>query len=1072
MRRVPCTGASSAVIGSVSWLGGGALAAPSAPRARPSCQTPPTRRSGCPGCAVRLNPSALRCRRSLHSRSTTTRRSRCSRATSRSTPLPDVLTQLAEGLAGGCLRIVDPVGEEARVYLRGGQVYAVLVPGRRPQLGSRLVSSGALAPEALAEALEAQRTELQGWRLGELLVHLGYVDQAVVEAFVQEQVLAATCDLVGWTAGSWRFRPNERTREDVAPPIDVPTLLAAVAHRTASWASLVEVVVGPGAVPVLSASGGGSAEMTVGADAWSLLCKVDGVRDVAELARECGFTLYEAGQTVYELVTAGLVEVEADEPAPDVVAPSFLPSDLTSRLSAALSPEPPLDVAALITSALREPAVDPLDQVSAALSALLGPAPTGDDAFAVRPVPALQTPQEALASAARAEQVQRDLARRERDAAELATAQAELEADRLAARQEIEASLGEDHVAPVVDLDRARRDAEERAEAERVAAEADAAARAERIEAERAEAERVEAERLAAEQAAAAEEAARIEAERVAAEQAEAERLAAEQAAAVEAAGSRPSASRPSRPPPGGRPPRPSRSRPSASPPSRPCRRGGRPGRGRARRRRAGRGRAPGRRAGRRRREEAARVEAERLAAEEQARQEAERLAAAQAEAARLEAERLAAEEQARQQAERLAAEQAEAARLEAERLAAEEQARQEAERLAAAQAEAARLEAERLAAEEQARVAAEEHARQQAEAAQAEAAAAEALRVAIEQERQREAERLAAEQARAEAERAEAERTEAERIAAEQARRAEEQARAEAERAEAERVAAEQARAEAERAEAERIAAEQSAAEQARAAPRSRPVSSAPSSPPWTTPLPPPPSTPPTRPPPSPSSAPRRAPRAPPSRSPSPSRSPPPAPSPPGTTTRPRTPRRRPTPPPCCASSARWASTTTHRPRRRSARPRRHRPVRRPSLPRRRRSARACSAAAESAARCAQGGGTHLRRRLLRRAARGPSSAPTTGPSRTGQGMSDPLSSSTRVSRSATPPDTATTRSRCLLLPGSGPGLVSPTPTRRRRNASARSSSLRAQAMWTPLQTGVRRYRPSRPPAAARSRG
>ena len=43
-------------------------------------------------------------------------------------------------------------------------------------LGVRLMSRGALTPEALAEALEIQRTELQGWRLGELLVHLGYVE--------------------------------------------------------------------------------------------------------------------------------------------------------------------------------------------------------------------------------------------------------------------------------------------------------------------------------------------------------------------------------------------------------------------------------------------------------------------------------------------------------------------------------------------------------------------------------------------------------------------------------------------------------------------------------------------------------------------------------------------------------------------------------------------------------------------------------------------------------------------------------------------------------------------------------
>src|SRR5205085_3071800 len=98
-------------------------------------------------------------------------------------------------------------------------------------LGVRLMSSGALTPEALAEALEAQREELQGWRLGELLVHLGYVDREVVEAFVAETVRDAMSDLVRWQTGRWRFRKAERTREDVATPTTVDELLAAVSRR-------------------------------------------------------------------------------------------------------------------------------------------------------------------------------------------------------------------------------------------------------------------------------------------------------------------------------------------------------------------------------------------------------------------------------------------------------------------------------------------------------------------------------------------------------------------------------------------------------------------------------------------------------------------------------------------------------------------------------------------------------------------------------------------------------------------------------------------------------------------------
>src|SRR5206468_12241479 len=160
------------------------------------------------------------------------------------TPLAPLLLQLADETATGCLHISDLEGDEALIYFKTGLVYAVFVPGRRPQLGAKLVSSGALAPEALAEALEAQRTELQGWKLGELLVHLGYVDQPVVEAFVKEQVNDAIWDLIRWTEGRWRFRKAEKTREDVAPPMAVPDLLTTLRERGIEWEAVSAVVHG------------------------------------------------------------------------------------------------------------------------------------------------------------------------------------------------------------------------------------------------------------------------------------------------------------------------------------------------------------------------------------------------------------------------------------------------------------------------------------------------------------------------------------------------------------------------------------------------------------------------------------------------------------------------------------------------------------------------------------------------------------------------------------------------------------------------------------------------------------
>ena len=467
-------------------------------------------------------------------------------------PMEIVLADLAAEEATGCLHVVDDDGDEALVYLKSGLVYAVSVPGQRPQLGSRLISSNALVPENLAEALEAQRTELQGWRLGELLVHLGFVEQDVVEAFVQEQVRDGFTDLMAWSSGRWRFRKNEKTREDVAPPTPLSDLLDEVRARQAAWDEIVVSVHGPNAVPMLAARGG-EADVTLDSDTWSLLCKIDGERSIADLARECGFTLFEAGTVVRALVEAGLVDVEEDigpdgdpllvDMPPD--APVVDGGEASGSTAADDTDDEEFPRVAALAAAFalsgrgrNADAVETVEEFDG----------TGDDAeSAATPseAPALARVSEAFARAAApntdpasfvdpfhvpdeirlrpaakpksapAKPTEDDLRRdriRQAAAEELAAAHAEAEAMRKGQ------SGAAGHIAEVVNL-----------EARRAAAKVEAA----RIEAERAAAEeaaRAEAERLAAERVA-AEEAARAEAERLEAERLEAERVAAEEAA-------------------------------------------------------------------------------------------------------------------------------------------------------------------------------------------------------------------------------------------------------------------------------------------------------------------------------------------------------------------------------------------------------------------------------------------------------------------------------------------------------------------------------------------------------------
>src|SRR5205823_5146086 len=140
--------------------------------------------------------------------------------------------------------------------------------------------------------LEIQRTELQGWRLGELLVYLGFVDRDVVEAFVSEQLVDMLTDLLRWDVASHKFRKNKKARQDVAPPQTVAELLTELQRRRARWEELSAELGGPDVVPMLSAQGGTADDVVLGPGEWALLCKVDGERSLADLAADCGYTLY------------------------------------------------------------------------------------------------------------------------------------------------------------------------------------------------------------------------------------------------------------------------------------------------------------------------------------------------------------------------------------------------------------------------------------------------------------------------------------------------------------------------------------------------------------------------------------------------------------------------------------------------------------------------------------------------------------------------------------------------------------------------------------------------------------
>ena len=272
------------------------------------------------------------------------------------TPIETLLLDLATQEATGSLTITDPHSDAATVWLRDGRLYTISVPGRRALLGVRLVSSGVLTAQALGEALEVQRTQLQGWRLGELLVHLGYVEPSAIDAFIGEQLHDMLDSIIDWTVTTSRFSNGDRTRHDMESQ-DLVQLLKRIRERRKRWAGVLGFIGSEDAVPQLVADAADRAT-SLNHQQWAILCKIDGHNSVVDLADECGFTTLEAAELLTTLVHSNLATMtaaQAPRGVPPLIDLATVPEDVA---------EPVIDPAIKPTvESIVEPVVEPMTVV-------------------------------------------------------------------------------------------------------------------------------------------------------------------------------------------------------------------------------------------------------------------------------------------------------------------------------------------------------------------------------------------------------------------------------------------------------------------------------------------------------------------------------------------------------------------------------------------------------------------------------------------------------------------------------------------------------------------------------------
>ena len=222
--------------------------------------------------------------------------------------LPDVFQLLSFTKKSGGLHLAHD-GSDGVVFFAGGQISGASADSSRQPLARRLVGSGTLTDEALADAVQVALSG-EGVGVVRALLDQGAIDAHLLRVAAGDQAVDAVFDLLRWQNGDFAFVMDEANPDDVGVSMAVEAVLADAEARRASWDSVSQVVPSPQAVlamPVVL-----PADPQVSREEWSLLALVDGRRTVTELVDLTGSGQYAVVSTLAALVTRGLLEVRPE----------------------------------------------------------------------------------------------------------------------------------------------------------------------------------------------------------------------------------------------------------------------------------------------------------------------------------------------------------------------------------------------------------------------------------------------------------------------------------------------------------------------------------------------------------------------------------------------------------------------------------------------------------------------------------------------------------------------------------------------------------------------------------------
>jgi len=225
--------------------------------------------------------------------------------------LADMFRLLQSGAKTGILHVQRDAAR-AVVCFREGLVYFAGDEQTLEPAGKRLVHSGVISEKQLRQArglMKIQKRDKAGRRLGQILADEGYVEAAVLERFVRDQVSDSLFDLLRWDSGELRFEPGSAIVDaDIGIAIPVEDALEDAGKRLEMWERIREKIPSMDTrFAMASGPGTKSIEIHLKPREWLVLCHLHGGRSVAEIAELTGYNEFEASRTLYGMYASGLI---------------------------------------------------------------------------------------------------------------------------------------------------------------------------------------------------------------------------------------------------------------------------------------------------------------------------------------------------------------------------------------------------------------------------------------------------------------------------------------------------------------------------------------------------------------------------------------------------------------------------------------------------------------------------------------------------------------------------------------------------------------------------------------------